>query len=372
MSLGVVLALLVAPVALLSVVVRALLRRPRLLQGEARPVLILAAHPDDCVILAGAYAIFARSAGCSVHIGYLTCGAAAPDLPRAKTRRQEAYTVWGTLASPNEDIVFFDLPEHAPSAASSWSRGDRDRARTWVLDLLQRMPRASVVFLPAPGETHVDHRGLRQLALEAWKLSGRDDLSFFEGPEYNDYLSVLMAPRKVLVSLANAIPGFSRWVKGHRRQTWPGFATGGPFWELPPNELRLEQRRNLLRGFASEDGELLVRLFGWVERYRPVRDSDSGLRDEPPSGYVELGQRYRGVSSILVLVVLAESAGLLAEVGCSAALRGTRGAAWMLAAVLGAALCAVGLGSRPRVMLETRVLYWALVGGAIVALTRIF
>jgi LmbE family N-acetylglucosaminyl deacetylase len=371
MNLAVPLALLLPPVALVCVGIRALFRRPRLIQGEARPALILAAHPDDCVIQAGAYAIVARSAGHSVRVAYLTCGAAAPDLPRAKTRRQEAYAVWGTLAIPSEDVHFMDLPEHAPSAASSWADTDRDRARAWLCNLVLGMPNAGFVFLPAPGEIHVDHRGLRQLALEAWKLSGRSDLSFFEGPEYNDYLSLLQAPKKVMVTLAAAIPIVHRFVRGPRRQTWSGFAQGGPYWELPPNVARQEQRRNLLRGFASEDGELLVRLFGGFERYRPVKDANAGLQEEPPSGYVHLGGRYRGFSAILVLIVLAESAGLLAALGCSTALRWTQGAPWMQAIILGAMVGAAGLGSRRRVSLETTVLYWALAGGAIAAVAGI-
>jgi len=370
MNLSLALALALAPVALLSVILRMLLRRPNLIQGDARPALILAAHPDDCVIVAGAYAIFAHSAGCKVRVAYLTCGAAAPDLPRAKTRRLEAYAAWATLAIPPEDIVFLDLAEHALSADSSWSASDRNRARMWLLDLMQKMPSGGAVFLPAPGESHIDHRALRQLALEAWKLSERVDLCFLESPEYNDYLSVLQAPEKVLATLIKAIPGLSFWGQWRGRlgrQPWAGFAAGGPFWELPPSKARLEKRQDLLRAFASENGELLVRLFGGFERYRPLRDADTGLRDEPPSGYLYLGQYHRGVSAILVLVVFAESVGLLAAVGSSAVLRWLQGAPWMRTAVLGVAIGAIVLGSRPRIMLDTRMFYWALAGGAILA-----
>lgn len=367
MHLGMAILLTLAPLALGMVVVTALLRRPRVVDGEARHALILAAHQDDCAILAGGYAIFARAAGRSVRIAYLTCGAASPDLPRAKTRRQEAYTAWGMLAIPAEDIFFCDLPEHAPSSVSSWSVSDRDRARGWLLGLLRDLPVRSVVFLPAPGETHVDHRALRQLALEAWKVSERADLSFFEGPEYNDYVSLAQAPEKMVVALASALPGLSGWAKRRARAPWAGFAASGSYWELPPDRIRLEQRRELLRAFASENGELLVRLFGWCERYRPVPDAACGLQAEPPTGYLYLGQYHRGFSALLALVVLAESAGLLAAMGCGAALRWAHGAWWMRAAVVGATVCAGALGLRPKAILDTRVFYLALTCGAFFA-----
>jgi LmbE family N-acetylglucosaminyl deacetylase len=365
--LGMAILLTLAPLALGMVVVTALLRRPRVVDGEARHALILAAHQDDCAILAGGYAIFARAAGRSVRIAYLTCGAASPDLPRAKTRRQEAYTAWGMLAIPAEDIFFCDLPEHAPSSVSSWSVSDRDRARGWLLGLLRDLPVRSVVFLPAPGETHVDHRALRQLALEAWKVSERVDLSFFEGPEYNDYLSLVQAPEKMVVTLASALPVLSGWAKRRARASWAGFASRGSYWELPPDRVRSEQRRELLRAFASENGELLVRLFGWCERYRPVPDAECGLQAEPPAGYLYLGQYHRGFSALLALVVLAEGAGLLSAMVCGAALRCVHGAWWMRAAVVGATVCAGALGSRPNAILDTRVFYLALTCGAFLA-----
>jgi hypothetical protein len=174
----------------------------------------------------------------------------------------------------------------------------------------------------------------------------------------------------VLVTLAEAIPGFSLWGQWRGRQgptPWAGFATGGPFWELPPDKARFEKRQNLLRGFASENSELLVRLFGRFERYRPLRDADTGLRQEPPRGYLYLDQYHRGTSAILVLAVLAESAGLLAAAVCSAVLRWSQGTLWIRTAVLGAAIGVLVLGSRRRIMLDTRTLYWALAGGAILA-----
>ncbi len=360
-------AALLPPLALLAIVVAAVLRRPRVLSGEAKPALILAAHPDDCVILAGAYAIFARAAGERVQIAYLTCGAASATVPRAVIRRREALAVWQGLGMSPEDVSFFDLPEHAVSAASSWTDADRDRARAWIGELLRQLPDGAVVFLPAAGEAHVDHRGLRRIALEAWGLSARGQLSFLEGPEYNDYLSVLQSPSKALAFSLMGIPGLSRLVRG-RRPSWTGFAEGGSYWTLPASEARLAQRRDLLRGFASEDGGLLVRLFGDFERYRPVPSPAAGLSAEPPRGYVSLGGRRRGVSAVLCLIVMAELASLLAALAARAVTVALGSGVLGRGVIAGAAACAVVLGLRRRVMLDSRVLYWALAVGAVLPL----
>jgi LmbE family N-acetylglucosaminyl deacetylase len=357
-------AALLPPLALLAIVVATVLRRPRILSGEAKPALILAAHPDDCVILAGAYAIFARAAGKRVQVAYLTCGAASATLPRAVIRRQEALAVWRGLGMSREDISFFDLPEHAVSAVSSWTDADRARARAWICELLRQLPDGALVFLPAAGEAHVDHRGLRRIALEAWAASGLGQLSFLEGPEYNDYLSVLQSPGKVLAFLVTGIPGLSRLVRG-RRPCWTGFAQGGPSWTLPPSEERLEQRRDLLRGFVSEDGGLLVRLFGDFERYRPVPSPEAGLSADPPRGYLSLGGRRRGVSAILSLIVMGELASLLAAMAARFVTLAVGSGMLGRAAIAGAAACAVALGLRRRVMLDSRVLYLALAIGAV-------
>jgi LmbE family N-acetylglucosaminyl deacetylase len=368
--------LLLPPLLLLALLVAGLLRRPRLLEGPARPALILAAHPDDCVILAGGYGIFARQAGATVRVAYLTCGAASPDLPRAQTRRQEAHAAWGQLGLASGDIVSGDLPEHAPHDRSSWSADDRNRARLWIGNLLEALPPDALVFLPAAGESHVDHRGLRQLALEAWQLCGRRDLCFMEGAEYNDYLSVVGAPERILVDLLRAIPGLSRLGRRRRRAPWAGFAGAGPVWQLPPDPARDEQRRRLLRAFASENGELLVHLFGWHERYRPLPDPATGLGREPPSGYLFLDQRHRGFSALLLLLVLLEGAAALGSVTASAAVSAIAALSSPLLlidvqlAAIWLGLGALMLARRRRILVESRLLYLGLGLGALTAVAR--
>jgi LmbE family N-acetylglucosaminyl deacetylase len=364
------LALLVAPVALVVLSVVTLLRRPRVMTAETMPALILAAHPDDCVILAGAYAIRAREEGRRVQVAYLTCGASDAELPRAKIRRQESLAAWGILAVPPEDIFFFNLPEHPLDGPSSWTDADRQAARAWIEGLLRKLPQRGVVFLPAAGETHIDHRGLRRVALEAWQRSERADLLFLEAPEYNDFLSVLQAPEKAFQVMIGGTPLLSRLVAG-RPMAWTGFASGGPYWTLPHSESRLAKRREMLRAFVSENGDLLVRLFGWFERYRPVSDPARGLAEEPPRGYVMLGRRRRGASVFVAMAVLAEGVALVGAGLAHLAIHGmAAGAPWMRIAVVVVAGTTFLLGARRKTFVDARAFYWALAVGGIVGAVR--
>jgi len=361
--------LILPPLALLAVVARAVCRRPGILAGEPKPALILAAHQDDCAILAGAYAIRAVKAGRRVRVGYLTCGASSPSLDRAVTRRREALAAWANVGVSNDDVLFFDLPEHDVSAASTWTQADRDRARGWLQGLMSQLPGDAAVFLPAAGEAHVDHRALRLLALEAWRDLQRGNLTFLEGPEYNDYLSLLQAPQKVWSVLAAALPFVWRYFR-REIPPWTGFAQGGRFWTLPPDDGLMRERQNLLRGFASENGELLVRLFGHHERYRPIPDPEVGLAEEPPRGYVLVGGHHRGFSALLLLLVCAEAVGggawLASRLLLQRAGYGT-GRLALSAAGLGAILS----GARRTVKLDSRVLYWALALGVLAALVGV-
>jgi len=363
-------ALLIAPSALFIILIVTVLRRPRVITAPPVAALILAAHPDDCVILAGAYAIRAREEGRRVQVAYLTCGAPDADLPRAKIRKQESIAAWGMLSVPAEDVLFFNLPEHPLAGPSSWTDADREGARVWIHDLLKNMPHQGAVLLPAAGEAHIDHRGLRKIALEAWQRAERPDLLFLEGPEYNDFISILQAPEKALLVMLGGIPGLSRLLRG-RQPAWTGFASGGPYWTLPASRSRLEQRRELLRAFVSENGDLLVRLFGWFERYRPVTDPARGLAAEPPRGYLLLGGRRRGLSVFLAMAVLAE---VVALAGAGFAWLGIQGvgggASWMRVVVLLAAGIAFLLGARRTTSVDARLFYWSLTVGTIVGAVR--
>jgi LmbE family N-acetylglucosaminyl deacetylase len=287
-------------------------RRPRTLVDPSRDVFIAAAHPDDCVILAGAYALRALADGRRVEVCYFTNGATLGDAERAAKRTEEARVAWRTAGLGNDALEFFGLPEQGPSDPESRAAEDLDRVRTRLHARLDALAPGTAVFVPAAGESHVDHRVLRRLLLEAWRDSGRRDLVVYECAEYNDYLSFVQAPHKSLRAIVEAVPFVGPLVRSRGGTAWTGFIAGPPPWQLAPDTARARTRGELLRAFASEDGELLVQLFGGYERYRPVADPAVALATDEPRGYVEMNGRFWSASALFVLAVVLDVLGLAA------------------------------------------------------------
>jgi len=287
-------------------------RRPRTLVDPSRDVFITAAHPDDCVILAGAYALRALADGRRVQVCYFTCGAEPGDAERAAKRTGEAREAWRRAGLEPDALEFFGLPEQAPGEAEARPTAELDRVRTRLEARLGALAPGTAVFVPAAGESHVDHRVLRRLLLEAWRSTGRRDLVVYECAEYNDYLSFVQAPYKAVRAVLESLPLLGHRLRDHGAAAWTGFVAGGPPWQLAPDADRSRRRADLLRVFASEDGELLVHLFGTHERYRVVPDPAVALATDEPSGYVAMGGRFWSVSALFVLAVLLDLAAVSA------------------------------------------------------------
>jgi len=279
--------------ALGAVIFGRLIYRPREWRGAAKDVLVLAAHQDDCVVMAGEYAIAAAEAGKTVTILYLTNGDSrdsSPDSERARKRNAEALTAWGSIGVNRTSIDFLGLPAAPISGPSKITIDQMASAKSRIVNLINELPRERAVFLPAAAESHVDHRTLRQIALEALRECGRNDLQIFEAPEYNAYISLARMPQKTLIALLAGIPLVRRWAGAMRsRMAAPEeFASGGAAWVMPVDQRRIQIKRRMLEMFESEDGNRLVRMFGGRGRVRKIQNIEAALA-ERPRGYVPIG-----------------------------------------------------------------------------------
>ncbi len=337
-------------------------RRPRTLVDPSRDVFIAAAHPDDCVILAGAYALRALADGRRVEVCYLTNGATTGDAERAAKRTEEARMAWRTAGLGADALEFFGLPEQAPSDPESRPAAELDRVRSRLQARLSALAPGTAVFVPAAGESHVDHRVLRRLLLEAWRECGRRDLVVYECAEYNDYISFVQAPNKSLRAILEAVPFVAPLVR-RRGTAWTGFVSGPPPWQLAPDTARARTRSELLRTFASEDGELLVHLFGGYERYRPVADPAVALATDEPRGYVEMNGRFWSASALFVLAVVLDVLALVSASLGSAAVGLAGGSATAILVALAVSAAVAMLGLRRGMAREARLVHAAVALG---------
>jgi LmbE family N-acetylglucosaminyl deacetylase len=293
-------------IAIIAIVGGAILYRPVVIAEAPRDVLIFAAHQDDCVIMAGEYAIAARQAGRQVRVVYLTNGDSAevdPQSERAQRRNGEAAAAWGSLGV--NAIENLGLPASRIGTESRITPEQKAAAMKRIAEIIAEAAPGTAVFVPAAGETHVDHQLLREMCLTALSASNRQDLAIFEAPEYNPYLSLARMPLKSGMYIAGKIPRVRRWVGQIRSRQLPvtGFASGARPCVLPPDAKRLEQKRQLLAQFESEGGERLVRLFGNPDLFRRIHDVRAALA-ERPRGYLPLGVQQVGISTLSALLFL--------------------------------------------------------------------
>jgi LmbE family N-acetylglucosaminyl deacetylase len=266
-------------------------RGPRTDREPEHDVVILAAHPDDCVIMAGEYAAAAVSWGRTVHIVYLTCGADRPDDELARTRRAEAWRAWGQLGVKPEAFTYLDLPNSPLAGPVASSAAEQAAASTQLETLLRAQAPGTAVFVPAAGEMHADHRLLRRLALDVLaRLNG--GLRVCEAPEYNTYLSLWHAPRDTMDAVLNElVPMWRRLRPKPARRC--RFITGGPALQLPPNAARLDRKRAMLREFVSQNAPLVETAFGHPDQYREVRDFT-----DYAGWYLPVGEHFIGPATL--------------------------------------------------------------------------
>jgi len=151
-------------------------RAPR---SFGRRLLVVAPHPDDEVLAAGAVIARARREGDDVDVVVATDGdvgvdrTRAPDLGRA--RQEETRRALAVLDVPPASIEFLGYADETLAAA--WSerwvaarRGEVDVPSTALIDALGaslRAARPDTVFIPLPLDEHPDHGALGRFSLLA-------------------------------------------------------------------------------------------------------------------------------------------------------------------------------------------------------------
>lgn len=234
----------------------------------SRDLLICAAHSDDCVIMGAEMAYGSLKEGYSVRILFLTCSAEIAESDMAGKRAAEAIKAWGSVNVPRENIRFINLPQSRIGGAPQYSDDDLERASGDIEDALNAMPEGSYVILPAEGETHVDHISVRQAAIGAARRLKRGDLTFFETPEYNLYLSMAQDPLRVVEKIARSIPYMEKLMG--RESVFSGFPRGAPGSVFRDSPNRLDFKISMFDHFISQNPELLRAYFSSKSRYRAL------------------------------------------------------------------------------------------------------
>lgn len=241
---------------------------PRPFRDPPRHLLICCAHSDDCVITGAEYACEAIKAGLSVRVAYLTCSAPHPGSEIAKLRKTEALKAWSKLSVPQENFTFINLSESPVGGPVTYSDEDIANAVVKLKTLILSLPQSAAMIIPAQGEYHVDHRTVRKAALCAITESGRVDILAYESPEYNAFLSLLHSPNRTIRAVLRSVPVLKWFVRPYSGRS--NYVEGSSGFIFSGNYTHLATKKHLLGCFSSQDGDLLVRLFGYETLYRPL------------------------------------------------------------------------------------------------------
>jgi LmbE family N-acetylglucosaminyl deacetylase len=147
-------------------------------------LLVLAPHPDDEAIAAGALIQRALARGSAVHVALITDGRENPwpqrytyrrwfltDADRAAwgaMRREEALQSLATLGVPAEAATFLDFPD---SRLADLARQGDARLTMALRELLRRL-RPSLLVSPSAQDLHSDHRAVAWFAHQAVRELG--------------------------------------------------------------------------------------------------------------------------------------------------------------------------------------------------------
>jgi len=248
-----------------------IISRPRSFSGSSHDLLICAAHSDDCVIMGAEMAYRTLRDGRMVNIVYLTCSGPSPDSEISRRRATEAIEAWTSNGVPEGNIHFINLPESAVSGPLAYPEEAISTAAGFLTSLMEKLPANAVVLLPAEGELHVDHRSTRRAAIMAATQISRDDLNFFETPEYNLYLSMCQDVIAVFNAMLRSIPFVEKLgLKKYRNSAvFPSGSSGSIFRDTPK---RLQLKLAMFNAFTSQDPNLMRAYFGYRARYRRIAD----------------------------------------------------------------------------------------------------
>jgi LmbE family N-acetylglucosaminyl deacetylase len=252
-------------------------RGPKSFLDPPRHVLISCAHSDDCIITGAEYAYGAVQKGLSIRVAYLTCSAPHPDTEIARIRKAEALAAWSALGVPKENLTFINLRESPVVGPVSYSEQEIARAKEVIEMLIRSMPENAALIVPAQGESHVDHRTVQSVTLRALVNTNREDIIVYETPEYNAFLSVVQCPKRAIRAVLRCVPLLNRFVKPYSGPS--NYINGPPGSVFRDTPNRLAKKIELLRYFASQNGEQLVRSFGYQTLYRQLSFMD--IRHRP-------------------------------------------------------------------------------------------
>jgi LmbE family N-acetylglucosaminyl deacetylase len=236
----------------------AVMRRKRtVIECGGEDILIVAPHQDDCVAIAGGYALQTLEKGGRVTVLYATDGTEDDKV----TRKQEALDAWHAAGLGAESLHF--LGHHILNGLVT--REEIGRCTEEIAEWIRRT-RPGTVFIPMYEGGNFQHDVVNYMVSTAVRRTGFKG-RVYEAPEYNFFLSFRTTPEKIL-------SGFMRFIPFVRHDYPPEPVLGDELLHLRMTSVQIEKKAEMLSRFRTQQPEQLVIRFGFEDRYQKLHDYD--------------------------------------------------------------------------------------------------
>ena len=240
-------------------------RKKICIQSNGEDILIVAPHQDDCVAIAGGYAIQTKEMGGRVRVLYVTDGEAHDKA----VRKREALNAWAVIGLRESELHFL----RHETLNGLTTKDEIESCIEEIFDFIKKDP-PDTIFIPLYEGGHFQHDTVNYMVSQAVKrcnFKGR----VFESPEYNFYLSLKTTPEKIL-------SGFMRFIPLVRYDYPPEPILDDATLHLKMTPLQQKIKIEMLSKFATQHPEMLKVRFGFEDRYQILHAYDYNL---PPFDY---------------------------------------------------------------------------------------
>ncbi|MFO7891225.1 MAG: PIG-L family deacetylase [bacterium] len=235
------------------------------IQSKGEVILIIAPHQDDCVAIAGGYAVQTVEKGGHVHILYTTDGYQDDKV----TRKQEAVKAWSMLGTQSVTLDFLPYNNNASFLYKEEIDKVIDEIGTYILKV-----RPETIFIPLYEGGHYQHDVTNYMvskALEKFNVH----CSVYESPVYNFYMSLKTTPEKILSGLVRFIPLVSYDYP-------PEPVRNDKVYFLKMTDAQLQKKKDIISEFKTQTPHKLIERWGFCDRYQKQHAYDYS---KPPFNY---------------------------------------------------------------------------------------
>lgn len=219
-------------------------------------ILVLAAHQDDGVIMAGG--LLLQNINGDNTLVYLT----RPDVEAiAKKRYHDARSIWRQYSGDKLELVFLDYQAESLVA--------RQREIEVAIDKLIDHYSPNLVIAPLGEGGQAEHDFLSQVAARV--MSERPATRLLYAAEYNPYIHALDFPEKLLWFMTRLMPFVSYLDPNYGLNPDAQLV-------LPMDGAQLDVKKAMLQGFSTEQGVIPLHQFGYPDLFETKSQTpDSGV-----------------------------------------------------------------------------------------------